>query len=147
MDYTYNLFYKYGLADNMVLITSNPLDITRHTYYGAKNPHISHIIGGTVSELTTNANNINALKTDKNEIYAWETPYSLESYSDEFIALCGANGWKIYEPHPLNWEAVINRGVFTKGVNLCLVEGVKNIKDKSRNYADSIVDSYLQNQA
>lgn len=132
---------KYGLTDNLIVVTGNGHNFTTMQKYLAHNPRISYYIGGEASFFadSNNINSIKALQTGFNKIYVQIYPWGTTP-TGEFIALAKTNNFVIYDSITMSESDLLNLDTFNKGYGLMEVNNVYNIKDTIRNWANSLID-------
>lgn len=124
---------KYSLLENCIMIVANS-QLTGMSDWMDIAPCISPMVGGDISYLTTNLSNIQALKTDFNEIYIGVLPWG-EIADDSYREFCLANGFKMWCSTVMDIDDLFNEVGFDKGYNLIEANNVYMIKDTVRKYA------------
>lgn len=132
---------KYGLTDNLIVITGNGHNFVTMQKYLAHNPRISFYVGGELSffEDSANINAIKALQTPYNKIYVQLYPWGTVPTSD-FIALSKTNNFVLYNSTTMLESDLLNLNAFNKGYGLIEVNNVYRIKDTVRNWANSLIN-------
>lgn len=132
---------KYGLTDNLIVITSNTEDYNIREIFLNHNPRISFYIGADPAyfENETNILKIKELQTPYNKIYVqlypWGTPPT-----DNFINIAKTNNFFIYDSITMSENDLLTLDSFNKGYSLREVQNVKMIKTTVRNWANLLIE-------
>lgn len=136
----FDLIDKYGLTDNLIVITSNGHNFGTMEKILARNPRISYYIGGE-SEFFANETNVNRIKelqTTFNHIYVQLFPWGTTP-TDEFISFAKENNFLLYDSITMSEQTLLNENMFNKGYSLREVNNVKMIKTTIRKWANSLI--------
>ncbi len=132
---------KYGLTDNLIVITGNGHNFVTMQKYLAHNPRISYYVGAEES-FFNDANNIasiKALQTDFNKIYVQLYPWRTAPTST-FVALAKENNFILYDSITMSESDLLDLNTFNKGYGLMEANNVYRIKDTVRNWANGLID-------
>lgn len=132
----FNILAKYGCIENLIIITFSGYGFVQLEKWRSLSEYISIYIGGDRSIFNTYVNAINALKTNKSDI--WCQIYPWGTVPDEaFIKKCNDNGWRLYNSTVMSKEDLFDVVGFNKGLTLIETTNIYNIKNTVREYADS----------
>lgn len=135
IDALFGLMTQYGLVENLIIVTSNLLHFQSMQYWKSKNKKISYYVGGTYETISGNIENINALKSGENTVYAEPLPW--QTVADEnFRALAMANSWRLYSSGAMSESEMFNVVGVNHGYTLISVGNVYMIKDTMRRWAN-----------
>lgn len=131
---------KYGLTDNLIVITASGHNFAVMQKFMEHNPRISFYIGGDSAFFadSNNINSIKALQTGFNKIYVQIYPWGTTP-TDEFIALAKTNNFVLYDSVTMSESDLLDLNTFNKGYGLMEVNNVYRIKDTIRNWANSLI--------
>lgn len=130
---------KYGLTDNLIVITASGQNFTTAQKFLAHNPRISYYFGGTEEWFTSNVDTIKGFQTDYNKIYVQLFPWGTTP-TDEFIAFAKTNNFVLYDSITMSQSDLLNVDSFNKGYGLREVNNVYRIKDTIRAWANGLIE-------
>ena len=138
----FDMIDKYGLTDNLIVITSNGHNLATMEKIFARNPRISYYIGGE-PEYFADSNivaRIKGLQTAYNKIYVQLYPWGTTP-SDSFISFAKSNNFVLYDSVSMSVSDLLNVNMFNKGYGLREINNVYNVKATVQNWADSLIDN------
>lgn len=133
----FNMACKYGLIDNLIVLSSGGLQFERLNYFKDLNDNISYYFGCTYDDLITNINSIKSFITNKNSVYVQPMPWGTIT-DDAYIQYARKNNLKLYNSTVMNKNDLFNVVGFDKGYSIIETANVENIKSTVRNYINSI---------
>ena len=132
---------KYGLTDNLIVVTSTGQSFETMQKFLTHNPRISYYIGGLPAFFADNANinSIKALQTGFNKIYVQLYPWGTAP-TDEFISFAKENNFLLYNSITMSQASLLDEDTFSRGYSIMEINNVYHIKDTVRNWANSLID-------
>lgn len=130
---------KYGLTDNLLVITSANNNIAVMRKFVEHNPRVSCSCSANDDWYT--AANIAALKslqTPYNKIYVQDMPWGTET-SDEFLEMAKTNNFCLLSSNAMDKASLLNVEKFAHGYTLIEANNVYMIKDTLASWANSLI--------
>lgn len=130
---------KYGLTDNLLVITSANNNIAVMRKFVEHNPRVSCYCGANDDWYT--AANIAALKslqTPYNKIYVQDMPWGTET-SDEFLEMAKTNNFCLLSSNAMDKASLLNVEKFAHGYTFIEANNVYMIKDTLASWANSLI--------
>ena len=127
------LLAKYGLLNNAIIICINGYNLLTMQKFKTLSPKISFYAGGTPENLTADIADLAALKSEYNKVYL--QPYPIGTYADGSLrALAMSRNLDLYCSWIFNTSDFADVG-FNHGYTLMEIQGIRNIKAYTVNYA------------
>lgn len=136
----FEILDKYGLMDNLIVITSGGQRFSTMEKFKAHNPRVSYYIGGN-PEFFRSADNIasiKALQTAYNKIYVQLYPWGTYPTA-ELIEIAKANNFLLYNSIPMSKAELLDETQFEYGFSLIECANVYRVKDTVRNWVDGLI--------
>lgn len=130
---------KYGLTDNLIVITTNGNEIAVMRKFITHNQRVSAYC--LAADDWYRADNIEALKslqTPYNKIYVQDAPWGSET-SPEFLTMAKTNNFLLYDSTAMSQTALLTENKFSRGYSLIEANNVRMIKNTVRTWADSLI--------
>lgn len=136
----FEILDKYGLMDNLIVITSGGQRFSTMQKFKEHNPRVSYYIGGTIELFRDSANiaSIKALQTSSNKIYVQLYPWGTYPTA-ELIEIAKANNFLLYNSIPMSKAELLDEAQFEYGFSLIECANVYRVKDTVRNWVDGLI--------
>ena len=136
----FEILDKYGLMDNLIVITSGGQRFSTMQKFKEHNPRVSYYIGGTIEFFRDSANiaSIKALQTSYNKIYVQLYPWGTYPTA-ELIEIAKANNFLLYNSIPMSKAELLDEAQFGYGFSLIECANVYRVKDTVRNWVDGLI--------
>lgn len=136
----FEILDKYGLMDNLIVITSGGQRFPTMEKFKAHNPRVSYYIGGNPEffQSADNIASIKALQTPYNKIYVQLYPWGTYP-TTELIEIAKTNNFMLYNSIPMSKAELLDEAQFEYGFSLIECANVYRVKDTVRNWVDGLI--------
>ena len=132
----FDMAAKYGLIDNLIVLSSGGLQFSRTDYFKALDDRISYYFGCTYADFQTNLTTIKGYLTSRNSVYVQPYPWGTIA-DDTYRQLATRNGLKLMNTTVMSANDLFNTVGFNKGYSLIETAGISNIKATVKMWADT----------
>ena len=132
----FDMAAKYGLIDNLIVLSSGGLQFSRTDYFKALDDRISYYFGCTYADFQTNLATIKGYLTSRNSVYVQPYPWGTIA-DDTYRQLATRNGLKLMNSTVMSADDLFNTVGFNKGYTMIETAGISNIKSTVKMWADT----------